>query len=70
MSDESKCACRRENGCHCPDYDPAEHCDCSLCAPTVERIRSIALALSAQAGENAHNKERVHWGLQPIVVTP
>ncbi len=62
-----KCACCTGPGCHCLDYDPREHCDCSLCSAATEPARSAALALSAQAGEDAHNRERVRWGLSPVV---
>lgn len=60
------CACTAEGGCHCLAYEPREHCDCSACEATIDPARRAALALSAQAGEDAHNRERVRWGLSPI----
>lgn len=63
----TKCACSIEGGCHCLEYEPAEHCDCALCQPTIDRARRDALALSAQRGEDEHNKERARWGLGAIV---
>lgn len=66
---QTKCACSTEGGCHCLDYEPREHCDCSTCETTIAPARSAALALSAQAGEATHNRERVRWGLAPVVTS-
>lgn len=62
-----KCVCCSDGGCHCLDYAHAERCDCEPCAEVIGKARSAALALSAQAGEDAHNQERIKWGLSPIV---